>query len=73
MLDKATIHWILVSHPLPAQKLHPPEFGHYAIIPFCTCAKCYPNHFRAGSAAETRVCAALLHSLSLMPTRLGVS
>ena len=43
-------------------KLHPSEFCHYAIIPFCACAKRDPAHFGVGSAAKTQTCAALLHS-----------
>ena len=60
-VHKANIRWILVSHPPPARKLNPPEFGHYAIIPFCACANRGPAHFGAESAVETRARVALLH------------
>ena len=52
---------MLVSHPPPARKMHPPDFCHYAIIPFCTCAKRDPALLGAGSGDETRARGALLH------------
>ena len=52
---------MLVSHPPPTQKMHPPDFCHDAIIPFCTCAKRNPALFVVGSGDETRVRASLLH------------
>ena len=52
---------MLVSHPPPARKIHPPDFCHYAIIPFCACTKRDPALFGAGSRDENRARAALLH------------
>ena len=59
MYDKATIRWISVSHPLPARKMHPPEFYHYAVMPICACAKRDPALYGAGPGDDTRARAAL--------------
>ena len=40
IINKATICWILISHPPPTRKMHPQEFCHYTITPFCACAIC---------------------------------
>ena len=44
------ISYIILGHYL----LDLPEFGHYAISPFCACANCDPAHFGGRSAVETR-------------------
>ena len=51
----ATIRWMLVSHPCPRKKIHPPDFCHYAIIPFYACTIHDPAPKGVGSEVKTRV------------------